>query len=156
MGGVSSLAPQIQNDLVQAMKARDETKLSVLRMLKSAMQLAQVEKGKGESLDDDEVLVLVRRLIKQRNEAAQMYAAGHAQDRAQQELDEAKILEAYLPKQLTDEELRGILQKVAAEIGASGPKDMGRMMGAAMKAVAGLADGNRVKEATSRYLQELS
>ena len=90
---MSDLAGKIQSDLVAAMKNKDELKLSVLRMLKSAMQLAQVEKGKENALTDDDVLVLVRRLIKQRVEAAEMYKSGGAADRAERELAEAQVLE---------------------------------------------------------------
>ena len=91
---MSDLLLRIQNDLVDAMKKRDDLRLSVLRMLKSAAQMAQIEKGKDIPLTDDEVLVLVRRLIKQRNEAAEMYRSGGAPDRAQTELDEIKVLVA--------------------------------------------------------------
>ena len=101
---MSDLLLRIQNDLVDAMKKRDDLRLSVLRMLKSAAQMAQIEKGKDIPLTDDEVIVLVRRLIKQRNEAAEMYKSGGAQDRAQKELDEIKVLDSYLPEQMPEEE----------------------------------------------------
>ena len=122
---MSNLVTQIQNDMIAAMKSRDELKLSVLRMLKSAIQLAQIEKGKDTPLTDDDVLVLVRRLIKQRIEAAEMYKAGGVADRADSELAEAKILEVYQPAQLSDEDLAKIVAEIASQIGASGPKDMG-------------------------------
>ena len=86
---MSDLAVKVQSDLVAAMKNKDELTLSVLRMLKSSIQLMQVEKGKDKELTDDDVLVLVRRLIKQRVEAAEMYKAGGANDRAERELAEA-------------------------------------------------------------------
>ena len=126
---MSDLAGKIQSDLVVAMKNKDELKLSVLRMLKSAMQLAQVEKGKENALTDDDVLVLVRRLIKQRVEAAEMYKSGGAADRAERELAEAQVLEIYQPAQLSAEDILKIVAKVAEETGAAGPKDMGKMMG---------------------------
>lgn len=153
---MSALTSKIQADLVSAMKNREETKLSVLRMLKSSMQLAQVEKGRDSELGDDEVLVLLRRLIKQRVEAAEMYKAGGAEDRALNELEEAKILEAYLPEQLSDEALNAIVAEAASAVGATGMKDMGKTMGKAMAAVNGQADGNRVKEAVQKYLSSLS
>lgn len=152
---MSDLAVKIQNDLVAAMKRRDELTLSVLRMLKAAEQLAQVEKGKENELTDDDVLVLVRRLIKQRVEAAEMYKNGGAADRAQRELDESKVLEAYLPAQMSDEDVAKIVAEVAAQVGATGPRDMGKMMGKAMAAVKGQADGNRVKAAVQNYLSSL-
>lgn len=152
---MSDLAGKIQSDLVAAMKNKDELKLSVLRMLKSAMQLAQVEKGKENALTDDDVLVLVRRLIKQRVEAAEMYKSGGAADRAERELAEAQVLEIYQPVQLSDEDILKIVAKVAEETGAAGPKDMGKMMGKTMAAVKGQADGNRVKSAVQHYLNQL-
>ena len=152
---MSNLVTQIQNDMIAAMKSRDELKLSVLRMLKSAIQLAQIEKGKDTPLTDDDVLVLVRRLIKQRIEAAEMYKAGGVADRADSELAEAKILEVYQPAQLSDEDLAKIVAEIASQIGASGPKDMGKMMGKTMAAVKGQADGNRVKSAVQHYLNQL-
>ena len=99
---MSGLVDKIQSNLVTAMKNKDELTLSVLRMLKSSIQLAQVEKGKDNALTDDDVLVLVRRLIKQRTEAAEMYKNGGAADRAERELAEIKVLEAYQPAQLSD------------------------------------------------------
>ena len=152
---MSDLAGKIQSDLVAAMKNKDELKLSVLRMLKSAMQLAQVEKGKENALTDDDVLVLVRRLIKQRVEAAEMYKSGGAADRAERELAEAQVLEIYQPAQLSDEDILKIVAKVAEETDAAGPKDMGKMMGKTMAAVKGQADGNRVKSAVQHYLNQL-
>ncbi len=153
---MSNLVTQIQNDMIAAMKSRDELKLSVLRMLKSAIQLAQIEKGKDTPLTDDDVLVLVRRLIKQRIEAAEMYKAGGVADRADSELAEAKILEVYQPAQLSDEDLAKIVAEIASQIGASGPKDMGKMMGKVIAAAKGQADGNRVKAEVQKYLSTLS
>ena len=153
---MSNLVTQIQNDMIAAMKSRDELKLSVLRMLKSAIQLAQIEKGKDTPLTDDDVLVLVRRLIKQRIEAAEMYKAGGVADRADSELAEAKILEVYQPAQLSDEDLAKIVAEIASQIGASGPKEMGKMMGKVIAAAKGQADGNRVKAEVQKYLSSLS
>ena len=150
-----ALLSQIQSDLVQAMKDKDDVKLAVLRMLKSAVQLAQVEKGKDAEFTDDDVLLIVRRLIKQRSEAAELYKSGGAADRAERELAEAKILEVYQPAQLKDEELEKLVAEAAQSAGASGPKDMGRVMGKAMAAVKGQADGNRVRRAVQKYLSSL-
>lgn len=153
---MSDLAVRIQSDLVAAMKNKDELVLSVLRMLKAAMQMLQAEKGKEYSLTDDDVLTLVRRLIKQRNEAAEMYRQGGAEDRAQRELAEAEVLKAYQPAQLSDEDIKAAVAKAAAEVNASGIKDMGKVMGKTMAAVKGLADGNRVKAAVKQYLEQLA
>lgn len=153
---MSDLAVRVQSDLVAAMKNKDELKLSVLRMLKSSIQLMQVEKGKDKELTDEDVLVLVRRLIKQRVEAAEMYKSGGANDRAERELAEAKVLDAYQPAQMSDEEIAQVVAKIAAEAGAKGPKDMGKVMGKVMAAVKGQADGNRVKAAVQQHLASLA
>ena len=153
---MSDLAVRVQSDLVAAMKHKDELTLSVLRMLKSSIQLMQVEKGKDHELTDDDVLVLVRRLIKQRVEAAEMYKSGGANDRAERELAEAKVLEAYQPAQMSDEDVAALVAKIAAEVGAKGPKDMGKVMGKVMAAVKGQADGNRVKAAVQQHLASLA
>lgn len=153
---MSDLVLKIQEDLVAAMKRKDELTLSVLRMLKSAIQLAQIEKGKDDPLTDDDVLVLVRRLIKQRNEAAEMYKNGGAEDRAARELEEAKVLDVYQPAQLADDALAKIVEDAAKQVGAAGPKDMGKLMGKVMAAVKGRADGNRVKACVQGYLNSLA
>lgn len=149
---MSDLVLRIQNDLVAAMKKRDELSLSVLRMLKSAIQMAQIEKGRDLALSEDEVLVIVRRLIKQRNEAAEMYRSGGAQDRADIELEEAKILDSYQPEQLSDEEIEKIVTDILSLVGASGPKDMGKVMGKAVAAVKGRAEGERIKKMVLKHL----
>ncbi|MBP8633311.1 MAG: GatB/YqeY domain-containing protein [Synergistaceae bacterium] len=152
---MSDLLLRIQNDLVEAMKMRDDLRLSVLRMLKSAAQMAQIEKGKDIPLTDDEVIVLVRRLIKQRNEAAEMYKSGGAQDRAQKELDEIKVLDSYLPEQMPEEEIMKIIADISSQVGASGPKDMGKVMGKTMAELKGRADGGKVKDLVLRHLSSL-
>lgn len=153
---MSELVLRIQNDLVDAMKKREELRLSVLRMLKSSIQMAQIEKGKDIPLTDDEVLSIVRRLIKQRNEAAEMYRSGGAQDRADKELEEAGILEKYQPEQLSDEEIDGIVAEISVQVGSTGPKDMGKVMGKAVAAVKGRADGGRIKELVIKHLSSKS
>ena len=152
---MSDLLLRIQNDLVDAMKKRDDLRLSVLRMLKSAAQMAQIEKGKDIPLTDDEVLVLVRRLIKQRNEAAEMYRSGGAPDRAQTELDEIKVLDSYQPEQLPEEEIIRIVAEISSQVGASGPKDLGKVMGKAMAEVKGRADGGKVKDLVLKHLSSM-
>lgn len=152
---MSDLLLRIQNDLVDAMKKRDDLRLSVLRMLKSAAQMAQIEKGKDIPLTDDEVLVLVRRLIKQRNEAAEMYRSGGAPGRAQTELDEIKVLDSYQPEQLPEEEIIRIVAEISSQVGASGPKDMGKVMGKAMAEVKGRADGGKVKDLVLKHLSSM-
>lgn len=146
------LTEKIGADLVAAMKAKDGAKLSVLRMLKAEVQKLQADRGRGTEISDEETVSLVQRLIKQRKEAAEQYRSGGAEDRAQAELSEILILEPYLPAQLPDGELDALIEKAAQEAGASSPRDMGRVMKTLMPLVAGKADGSRVKERVTAFL----
>ena len=114
-----SLTQDIAHDLTQAMKERTEPKLSTLRMLKAELQKLQADKGKSAEITDDDVYTVIKRLIKQRKDAAEQYAAGGAKDRAESELSEIKILEPYLPKQLSDEQIDTFIAEAAKEINAS-------------------------------------
>jgi uncharacterized protein YqeY len=149
------LVVKVAADLIAAMKARDESRLSVLRMLKAEFQKAQANKGRSSDLTEDEAVGLVRRLVKQRQEAAEQYAAGGYADRAQKELSEVPVLEEYLPPRIGDEELAAMVKAAAEKCGAASPKDMGKLMGSLMSMVAGRADGKRVKELAATYLSSL-
>ncbi len=146
------LVQDITHDLTQAMKAREEPRLSTLRMLKAELQKLQADKGRGAEITDEDVYSVIRRLIKQRKDAAEQYSAGGASERAEEELSEVKILEPYLPKQLGDDELDAMISEAAKEINASSPKDMGKLMKAVMSKAKGLADGSRVKERVNAFL----
>ena len=146
-----SLTERVAADLVAAMKERAELRLSVLRMLKAEFQRAQADKGRAVELTEDDAQMLVRRLIKQRKEAAEQYRAAGAAERAEAELAEAAVLEVYLPAQLGDAELDALVAEAAKEIGAASPRDMGKLMRVLMPRVAGRADGNRVKERVTAF-----
>ena len=146
------LVQDIAHDLTQAMKAREEPRLSTLRMLKAELQKLQADKGKGVEITDEDVHAVIRRLIKQRKDAAEQYKAGGANDRAENELAEITILEPYLPKQMDDSQLDAIISEAAKEIGASSPKDMGKLMKAVMAKAKGQADGGRVKGRVTAFL----
>ncbi len=148
------LVQDITHDLTQAMKEHAEAKLSTLRMLKAELQKLQADKGKGFEITDDDVHTVIRRLIKQRKDAAEQYKAGGANDRAESELAEIKILEPYLPKQMSDDELDAIISQAAQEINASSPKDMGKLMKAVMSKAKGLADGSHVKDRVNAFLNK--
>ena len=148
------LVQDITHDLTQAMKAREEPRLSTLRMLKAELQKLQADKGRGAEITDEDVYTVIRRLIKQRKDAAEQYSAGGASERAEEELSEVKILEPYLPKQLGDDELDAMISEAAKEINASTPKDMGKLMKAVMSKAKGLADGSRVKERVNAFLNK--
>lgn len=146
------LTKDIAHDLTQAMKERTEPKLSTLRMLKAELQKLQADKGRSAEITDDDVYTVIKRLIKQRKDAAEQYTAGGANDRAESELAEIKILEPYLPKQLSDEQIDAFISDAAKEINASSPKDMGKLMKAVMAKAKGQADGARVKERVNAFL----
>ena len=149
-----SLLQDITHDLTQAMKAREEPKLSTLRMLKAELQKLQADKGKSYEIVDADVTAIIRKLIKQRKDAAEQYASGGANDRAESELAEVKILEPYLPQQLSDDALDAMISEAAEEIHASSPKDMGKLMKAVMAKAKGQADGSRVKDRVNAFLNK--
>ena len=149
-----SLTQDIAHDLMQAMKDHAEEKLSTLRMLKAELQKLQADKGKDFEINDEDVHTVIKKLIKQRKDAAEQYSAGGAKDRAEAELAEIKILEPYLPKQLSDEEIDALISEAAKEINAASPKDMGKLMKAVMAKTKGLADGSRVKDKVNAFLNK--
>ena len=140
-----SLVEQIEKDLVAAMKAQEALKLSVLRMMKAALMNKKVELGKR--LDDPEAMAVLRTLVKQRHDSVEAYRKGGRDDLADKEAAEIKIVESYLPAAASDEEINAAVESAIAETGATGPKDLGKVMKAAMAKLAGKnADGKRVNE----------
>jgi uncharacterized protein YqeY len=132
-----TILEQVQADTRTAMKARERDRVGALRMITNALQ-QEAKEG-----STDEVLVL-RRERKRRLEAAEAYREGGSAERAEAEEAEAEVISSYLPAELSDEELAGIVGEAVSESGATGPADMGKAMGAAMAKVAGRADGKRV------------
>jgi len=140
-----TLVEQVDKDLVAAMKAKEELRLSVLRMMKTALKLKQTETGKA--LDDAQALAVFRTLVKQRHDSVEAFRKGGRDELADKEAAEIKILEAYLPAAASDEEIDAAVTAAIAETGAAGPKDMGKVMKAAMAKLAGKnAEGKRVNE----------
>lgn len=137
-----SLIKQLDADLIAAMKAGESEKLSVLRMARTALKNKQIEVG--HELAESEVVAVLQKELKQRREAATEFRAGNRPELAEKEEREAEILKAYLPAEMTDDELATIVDEVIAATGAATPADMGKVMGQAMGKVAGRADGNRV------------
>lgn len=150
---MSALIDRVSTDLKAAMKEHRELELSVFRMIKAEIQKFQADKGVSYELSDDDVIVLIRRLVKQRREAAEQYKAAGAGGRAESELAEIKILDTYLPVQLSAEEVEALVRETAIEVGAVAPKDMGRVMKAVMPKLKGQADGKLVKDVVMRVLQ---
>lgn len=141
-----SLQQQINDDLRAAMKARDRERTAALRMLLASVKNAAVAEGRGPQgeLDDEAIVRLVQSETKRRREAAEAFREGGREESAAAEEAEAAVYEAYLPAQLSDDELAGIVDQVIADEQASGMSDMGRVMKAVMPQVAGRADGSRV------------
>jgi uncharacterized protein len=139
------LVERIEKDLIAAMKSREELKLSVLRMTKTALKLKQVEQGKP--LDDAAAVAVLRTLVKQRHDSVEQFRKGGREDLASKEEAEIKILEGYLPAAASDEEIDAAVTAAIAETGATTAKDVGKAMKAAMAKLAGKnADGKRVSE----------
>lgn len=148
-----SLQKQIDQDIKQAMLAKEKDKLVALRAIKSALLLAKTEKGTAE-LSDEAELKLLQKLVKQRKESAEIYQQQGRKDLADQELDEAKIIENYLPEPMSDEELTGIIKVIIDEVGASTVADMGKVMGIANKKLAGKAEGKAIAEKVKSLLNQ--
>jgi len=147
-----SLAEQIEKDVITAMKAKDTVKVSTLRMLKSALgnYLIQTKKNKAE---DAEVLSMITKQAKQRRESIDSYEKADRKELADKEKAELTILEAYLPKQMTDDELRAAVQNAITTSDAKSPADMGKLMKVLMPAIQGKADGKRIQEAVKAILK---
>lgn len=137
-----SLKQQIQDDIKAAMKAREQAKLSVLRMLSAAIKQKEVDERV--EVSDSDVISIVEKQIKQRKEAAVQFEQGGRADSAQAEMAEAEILSVYLPAQLSEQEVKSIIQQVISRLGATGPADMGKVMAAVKPELAGKADMSKV------------
>lgn len=139
-----SLQIQINEEIKNAMKAKDTLALEALRAIKSAVLLAQTESGAKEELSKEEEIKLLQKLVKQRKESARIYTEQGRDDLAQPEIEQAKIIEKFLPAQLSEEEIKEIIKQIIAETGANGIAQMGQVMGEANKRMAGQADGRTI------------
>ena len=146
------LEKQIQADLVSAMKAKEAVRLASLRAIKAAILLAKTAEGASGEVTDQDIIKLIQKLVKQRKESAEQYNAAGRPELADNELAEAAAMEVYLPKQLSEAELEAELVKIIAEVGASKPSDMGKVMGVATKRLAGLADGRAISATVKKLL----
>ncbi len=136
-----SLKAQIEADIKSAMLAKDKDRLRALRSVKSLILLAETEKGAKAELTEDDEIKLLTKAAKQRRESAEVYQSQNRQDLEAVELSELSVIEEYLPKQLSEEEILEKLKEIISETGAQGPQDMGKVMGVATKYLAGQADG---------------
>ena len=135
------LFDRISNDIKGAMLAKDKVRLETLRGIKKEILEAKTAKGADGTLTDDQATKIMAKMVKQRKETAQIYAEQNRPELAANELAEAAVIEEYLPKQLSDEELTARLKEIIAQTGATSAKEMGKVMGVASKALAGQADG---------------
>jgi len=147
-----SLTTQIDQDIKQAMLAKDADKLRGLRAIKSALLLARTEKGAAEEITPEAETKVLQKLVKQRKESAEIYKTQNRDDLYQVEMQELEVIEAYLPKQMSHEEVEAYLKDLVARVGATSVKDMGKVMGAANKELAGKADGRTISEVVKQLL----
>ncbi len=149
---MAAMKQRLQDDLTAAMKAQDELVRATLRMALTAVQNEEVSGKQARELSDEDVLKVLTREAKKRREAAEAFRAGGANDRADRELAEGTVLEAYLPAQLSDEELAALVGAAVRSTGAHGPQQMGLVMKELSPQVAGRADGGRVAAAVRQAL----
>ena len=146
------LFDQVSEDIKNAMKAKDKVALETLRNVKKVFLEAKTAPGANDTLADADALKLLQKLVKQGKDSAAIYVGQGRQDLADAELAQVAVLEKYLPKQMSAEELEAELKKIIAEVGATTAKDMGKVMGVASKALAGKAEGRAISEAVKRLL----
>lgn len=147
-----SLFEQVSKDIVAAMKAKDRVRLDALRNVKKLFLEAKTAPGANDELTDADALKIMQKIVKQGKDSAAIYTEQNRPDLAETEIAQVKVIEEYLPKQLSAEELKEKLQAIIAEVGAEGPKDMGKVMGVATKQLAGLAEGRAISAAVKELL----
>jgi uncharacterized protein YqeY len=147
-----SLKEQIDVDIKKAMLAQKKDELRALRGIKSLILLAETEKGTGSGIDVATEMQLLTKAVKQRKESLEIYINQEREDLAKIERDELEVISRYLPKQLSETELSDEISSIIKELGAQGPKDMGKVMGAATKKLAGKADGKTISELVRKIL----
>ena len=147
-----SLQTKVMEALKEAMKAKDTVALESLRAIKSAILLAKTEAGAAEELSEADELKLLQKLLKQRKDSAALYTQQGRNDLAEPELAQMAVIEKFLPAQLSEAEVETALRGIINQVGATTPKDMGKVMGVATKQLAGKADGKLISEIVKRLL----
>ncbi|MBC7125813.1 MAG: GatB/YqeY domain-containing protein [Bacteroidales bacterium] len=147
-----TLEERINQDIKAAMMAKDKVRLETLRAVKSAILLAKTDGEHKDSLSADVEMKILQKQVKQRKDAAEQYIQAGRKELADKELAEASVIEEYLPKMLSADELKAELQKIIAEVGAKAPSDMGKVMGVASKALAGKAEGKAIADMVKQLL----
>ncbi len=149
------LFEKISEDIKEAMKARDAVRRDTLRNVKKEFIEAKTAGGANGELSDADALKIIAKMVKKGRDAADQFVAGGRQDLADEEMAQVRVMEEYLPKALTPDELMARIKAIVAEVGAAGPKDMGKVMKAANGALAGLADGKAISTAVKEVLASL-
>ena len=149
------LKDRLSEDLKDAMRAKDQVRLRTIRALRAALLEKEIELREGgtATLTSEQETAVLQKQAKQRRDSMDQFAQAGRDDLRKKEEDELAVIENYLPKQLSDEELRKVVQEVISATGASSPKDIGRVMGAAMERVRGVAEGKRVQQMASELLK---
>ena len=147
-----NLFDQVSNDIKSAMLAKDKVRLEALRGIKKEFLEAKTAKGADGELTDDMAMKILAKMVKQRKESAQIYTEQNRPDLAEPELAEAAVIETYSPKQMNEEELTEALKAIIAQVGATTPQEMGKVMGVATKQLAGRADGRAISAKVKELL----
>ena len=147
-----SLKSKIEQEIKQAMLQKQKDRLRALRAIKSAILLAETEKGAGGDLSEDVELKLLQKAAKQRKDSLDVYHQQGREDLAEVEQQELSVIEEFLPKQMSEEEVEAAVKETIAQVGAAGPGDMGKVMGAATKKLAGKADGKLISSIARKLL----
>lgn len=147
-----TLEQQIQEDIKAAMKAKDSVAMNAVRAVKGEILLFKTAEGGSREVTDEDVLKMIRKLVKQRRESAEQYVAAGRKELADNELAEAAVIEKYLPKQLSEAEVEAKVKEMIAALGATSLKEMGKVMGAANAALAGQADGKTISGIVRKLL----
>lgn len=149
-----TLFDQISEDIKKAMLAKDKVALDALRGIKKEFLEAKTAKGSDGELHDDRALQILQKMVKQRKESAEMFIQAGRQELADDEMAQCKIIEQYLPAMLSEAELEAALTALIAEVGATGPQDMGKVMGQATKRLAGKAEGRMISAKVKELLNK--
>lgn len=147
-----SLFDQVSEDIKDAMRAKDKIRLEALRGMKKEFIEAKTAKGANDELSDETAIQILQKMAKQRRDSADVYTQQNRPDLAEKEQAELVVIESYLPKQLTQEELDSKISEIISQVGATSPADMGKVMGVATKALAGVAAGKTISETVKRLL----
>tara|TARA_R100001369_G_scaffold39174_1_gene65225 strand:+ start:2016 stop:2465 length:450 start_codon:yes stop_codon:yes gene_type:complete len=139
-----SLSADVMTKMKEAMKAKDQNSLTSLRAIKSALLLAQTETGSKEEISEEQELKMLQKLVKQRKDSAAIYLEQGREDLAAPELEQAKVIESFLPEQMSEDEIAKVVEDIIAKTGASSMADMGKVMGMASGQLSGKADGKTI------------